>query len=262
MHLVLEPARLDRAVHPALLRCVGLPPPPADRAAVLEELGPELPDEVGPWASAFVLLSWGLSGNALQELIRVWIADRVGGAAARELMPTEGARDPGVAPVGGLHGVVESLHRLGGRGSNAWAVASARSATGGTLLANDPHLDAMQPGLWIEMHLSAPGYRARGVALPARRERPAGQPEPLDVAVRDDDPGRLGHHPAHAPEVVGERGPQRLDAARVAALKNPGMAPEEVARGVTLVCERALGLSGVAAGMLGDQPAVTPNPTA
>lgn len=43
---------------------------------------------------------------------------------------------------------------------------------------------------------------------------------------------------------------------------DPGMAPEEVARGVTLVCERALGLSGVAAGMLGEQPAVTPNATA
>jgi penicillin amidase len=130
------------------------------------DVEPDLPDRVGPWAAAFVLLSWGLSGNALQELIRVWIADGAGDAAVRELMPTEGARDPGVAPVGGLHGIVESLHRPGGRGSNAWAVAPARSATGGTLLANDPHLDAMQPGLWIEMHLSAPGYRARGVALP------------------------------------------------------------------------------------------------
>ena len=32
-------------------------------------------------------------------------------------------------------------------------------------LANDPHLLAVQPGAWIEMHLRAPGYEARGVAL-------------------------------------------------------------------------------------------------
>ena len=40
---------------------------------------------------------------------------------------------------------------------------------------------------------------------PARRQRPADQAEALDVAAGDDDPRRLGHHPAHAPEVVGER---------------------------------------------------------
>jgi penicillin amidase len=33
------------------------------------------------------------------------------------------------------------------------------------LLANDPHLLAVQPGVWMELHLRAPGYEARGVAL-------------------------------------------------------------------------------------------------
>ena len=43
---------------------------------------------------------------------------------------------------------------------------ASRTASGGALLANDPHLEAIQPGIWLEMHLTAPGYRARGVALP------------------------------------------------------------------------------------------------
>ena len=50
----------------------------------------------------------------------------------------------------------------------------------------------------------------------ARGERAADEPEALDVAAGDHDPRRLGHHPAHAPEVVGERDAQRLDAAGVA----------------------------------------------
>jgi penicillin amidase len=109
------------------------------------DIEPTIPHDVGPWGAAFVYLSWGLSGNALQELLRAWIAARAGGSAAQTLMPPGGS---------------------GGRGSNAWAIAPSRTSTGGSLLANDPHLDALQPGVWLEMHLSAPGYRARGVALP------------------------------------------------------------------------------------------------
>ena len=37
---------------------------------------------------------------------------------------------------------------------------------GGPLLANDPHLLVTQPGIWLELHLRAPGYEARGVAMP------------------------------------------------------------------------------------------------
>jgi penicillin G amidase len=44
-------------------------------------------------------------------------------------------------------------------------VAGSLTSTGAPMLANDPHLLASQPGVWLECHLSAPGYRARGVAL-------------------------------------------------------------------------------------------------
>lgn len=52
-------------------------------------------------------------------------------------------------------------------GSNNWAVSAARSATGGAVMANDPHLDGrMLPGLWHPVGLFAPGLRAVGAALP------------------------------------------------------------------------------------------------
>jgi penicillin amidase len=40
-----------------------------------------------------------------------------------------------------------------GIGSNSWAVAPSRSATGGALLANDPHLGPSQPSLWYQVRL-------------------------------------------------------------------------------------------------------------
>ena len=54
----------------------------------------------------------------------------------------------------------------GGIGSNNRAVAGSRTASGKPLLAGDPHLLVAQPGTWFELHLRAPGYDARGVALP------------------------------------------------------------------------------------------------
>lgn len=142
-----------------------MPSPPVEYTML--DLRPELPEDVGAWAAAFVYLSWGLSGNALQELMRAWITARDGADAAASLLPPAlGDPRPELIP-GGLHGALfDAIVRPGGQGSNAWAIAPSRTASGGALLANDPHLEAVQPGVWLEMHLSAPGYRARGVALP------------------------------------------------------------------------------------------------
>jgi penicillin G amidase len=51
-------------------------------------------------------------------------------------------------------------------GSNAWAIAGARTASGKPLLANDPHLEYSNPGVWHMAHLRAPGLDVAGVALP------------------------------------------------------------------------------------------------
>ncbi len=51
-------------------------------------------------------------------------------------------------------------------GSNAWAIAGARSATGKPLLSNDMHLEFSEPGVWYLDHHEAPGLNVTGVALP------------------------------------------------------------------------------------------------
>ncbi|MBT9507562.1 penicillin acylase family protein [Rhodoferax sp.] len=48
------------------------------------------------------------------------------------------------------------------QGSNAWAVAGSRTASGKPLLAGDPHIDFAAPSVWYEAHLSAPGFELYG----------------------------------------------------------------------------------------------------
>jgi penicillin amidase len=120
--------------------------PAAPLEYLLLDLRPEIPDDPAVWAATFAYLGWGLSNNLEQELLRAAIAERAGEDAADVLMP----------PVAGGNGL----------GSNAWVVSGSRTATGKPLLANDPHLLALQPSAWFEVHLRAPGYDVRGVALP------------------------------------------------------------------------------------------------
>jgi penicillin amidase len=51
-------------------------------------------------------------------------------------------------------------------GSNAWALAGSRTASGKPLLSNDMHLEYSLPGIWYMTHLTAPGFDVSGVALP------------------------------------------------------------------------------------------------
>jgi penicillin amidase len=113
----------------------------------LLDLEPDLPDDPAPYAAAFAFLAWNLSNNWETELLRAELDEALGRAATDALLPP-------TAPAGG------------GVGSNDWVVTGRRSAGGAPLLANDPHLLATQPGIWIELHLRAQGYEARGVATP------------------------------------------------------------------------------------------------
>lgn len=141
-----------------------MPAPPVEYS--LLDMHPDLViDDAGAWAAAFVYLAWGLSGNWDKELLRAAIAERLGPDAASALLPPMPADPPNV-PAGTLEGrLLDEMRRPRGEGSNNWVVAGSRTTTGTPLLANDPHLLAVQPGVWIEMHLRAPGYEARGVAL-------------------------------------------------------------------------------------------------
>lgn len=133
-----------------------------------------------PWQAADSLV-WGrlmalqLSGNYRQELERAQLAAILTPEEIRQLYPDY----PANAPV-----ATEDLAALEGRGvlrgladalpwsigpksaSNAWAVAPQHSATGGALLANDPHLSLQEPGQWYLARLETPGLILAGATAP------------------------------------------------------------------------------------------------
>lgn len=140
-----------------------MPAPPLEYA--LLAVAPELPEDLGVWASAFAYVAWGLSGNWDMELLRVRLRERFGDMAQALLPPLAPGRRGSAA--GSLAGaLLEGVPRSRGQGSNNWVVAGSRTASGKPLLANDPHLLVGQPASWFEIHLRAPGYEARGVAFP------------------------------------------------------------------------------------------------
>lgn len=58
------------------------------------------------------------------------------------------------------------LGRFGRPGSNSWAVAPARSASGTAWLASDTHLPALLPNLWLVAGYRSPSYHLAGLMVP------------------------------------------------------------------------------------------------
>ena len=54
---------------------------------------------------------------------------------------------------------------MGGVGSNSWAIAPERSASGRPLVANDPHLGVQMPGVFYAIHLRAPSLHVAGASI-------------------------------------------------------------------------------------------------
>jgi penicillin amidase len=77
-------------------------------------------------------------------------------------------REAGGNPVGAqqaglLQTILEGTSRSG---SNTVAVSAARSATGGALIASDPHLGLNMPNLWLAVGMRSPGFHAVGLMVP------------------------------------------------------------------------------------------------
>ena len=53
-----------------------------------------------------------------------------------------------------------------GGASNNWAVGGAKSASGGALLAGDPHLHLTLPSIWFQLTQDSPSYHSSGVSIP------------------------------------------------------------------------------------------------
>jgi penicillin amidase len=125
------------------------------------------------------LLSFGLSTNWERELLRAEMARELGPELAARLDPGYPRGNPVILAPGepwkgdGL-ALSEQISRLResmglaveASGSNNWAVGASRSATGGPLLAGDPHLPPSMPGITYQVGLYLGDRFCRGAALP------------------------------------------------------------------------------------------------
>ncbi len=127
------------------------------------------------------LLAWQLNLSWWTDLTLGEITERVGLQRALDVFPPYPAHvDPTVprrswrrfVTLGtGYRETAQAYCAAFGRtaflgGSNAWAVAPDRSASGAALLANDTHLPLFIPSLWYEAQLRTPASMVRGMSIP------------------------------------------------------------------------------------------------
>ncbi len=133
-----------------------------------------------PWKPADSLL-WGevmaawLSGNWREELARASLDEALPPAKVDQLWPAQDSTPaPWAAlfPGGAARRLLTALPHfpqpftLPATASDEWAVDGAHSATGGPLLAGDPHLAFGMPGLWYLARVEVPGRVLAGATAP------------------------------------------------------------------------------------------------
>ncbi len=126
--------------------------------------------EPEPWTVADVLAIGRLGGTDVNWL--VW-ADLLPLRARPDwpelwarLVQEGGASFAGTGGPGPTAAIPPWLGGVPRSGSNSVAVASRLSATGGALIANDPHLGIFIPNVWLIAGLRSPSYRAVGLMAP------------------------------------------------------------------------------------------------
>lgn len=132
-----------------------------------------------------------LSGPRTTDAALTNAVEKLGREAARELYPDYAFRETPIIPAGtawnfrplktppvpagylpGSPGTAATAEPVAwprqpeGVGSNNWAMAGSKTATGLPMLAGDPHLHLTLPSIWYEMQLSTPTANAYGVTLP------------------------------------------------------------------------------------------------
>ncbi|MGZ8322300.1 MAG: penicillin acylase family protein [Rhodoplanes sp.] len=135
--------------HPPEFALLGIRPEPYTRRDIL--VGARFAGTDSTWLTYFPLLARrGKPGFA-----RLWNRTLEAG----ELPMPSGRPDDSEADIEDL------LLNAGRLGSNSVAVSHRRSATGGALLANDPHMALSLPNSWILLGLRSPSYNAVGFSI-------------------------------------------------------------------------------------------------
>ena len=76
--------------------------------------------------------------------------------------PGQGKKDGTDPLIAAIHGALSKLPVALWAGSNGWVISGDRTASGKPILANDTHMEFIQPAVWYEAHLEYPGFRFYG----------------------------------------------------------------------------------------------------
>lgn len=125
-----------------------------------------------PWKPADSLV-WGrmmalqLTADWRDEALRGRLSSQMPARRLNELWP-EAADGPITLAHSALGAVLDTIpaEATPRTASNVVAVSAKRSAGGGPLLANDPHLPFQSPALWYLLSIEAPGLRLSGAMVP------------------------------------------------------------------------------------------------
>ncbi len=139
---------------------------------------PELPHEFRvlglerePWTIADVLAIGRLAGTDVNWM--VWASllpyrDRSDWPELwARLVEAGSASVPSFGDDADMAAMQELLAGFSKSGSNSLVVGPSRTATGGALIANDPHLGIMVPNVWMIVGVKSPSYHAVGLMGPA-----------------------------------------------------------------------------------------------
>lgn len=126
-------------------------------------------------------IAWDLNGSWNAEVILHKLETKLNKAQVADFIPEYDSTQSTIYStkqttgndwISDLLETSETLSELGLQvfhGSNNWAVAGSRTASGKPLLANDMHLGYNIPGVWYQMHQSIPGkLNVTGVVLPGQ----------------------------------------------------------------------------------------------
>jgi penicillin amidase len=142
----------------------------------IEVLGADLPIE-------FQVLDYAPAPFTVSDVVAIargiWWSlngriDRIAAAEAARFLPTEALRTAYLTPElsenlvlpAGIAGAPLAVGSDDATGSNNWAITGARSASGATLLAGDPHQPFWVPSSWYEYGLHGPEDDAAGAGHP------------------------------------------------------------------------------------------------
>lgn len=135
-----------------------------------------------PWRAADSAV-WGrlmallLSGNWTDEILRSQMASRLDAQQIADLWPGEpsdtpttlsdfGVLDREIDFAGIMQAIPDFLFQASA--SNQWVVDGNRSTSGKPLLANDPHLGFMAPGMWYLARIVTPEFSGAGATSPGQ----------------------------------------------------------------------------------------------